>query len=147
MNSISFPSKEEKFDFRKRLAQVHVPRKNQEAAPVADDEIMIDSSWRIVPLSNEKVLTRAAKDLQDYFRVGFGLDLPLAETVSEPCITIGVSPEAHQRRCRIVADRDIVRITGATAREAAQGCYRLEDELNLRGESCVKLGDRPYTRL
>ena len=130
MNNISFPSKEEKFDFRKRLAQVHVPRKNQEAAPAADDEIMIDHTWKIVPLSNEKVLIRAAKDLQDYFKVGFGLDLVLSDTVSEHCITIGVSPEAHQRRCRIVAQKDMVRITGATAREAAQGCYRLEDELN-----------------
>ena len=147
MNNISFPTKEEKFDFRKRLAQVHVPRKNQEAAPIQDDEIKIDNTWKIVPLSTEKVLTRAAKDLQDYFQVGFGLDLALSDTVSEHCITIGISPEAHQRRCRIVAEKDMVRISGATAREAAQGCYRLEDELNLRGESYVKQGDRPYTRL
>ena len=147
MSMITFPSKEEKFDFRNRLAQVHIPRKNTSAAPLTDDETVINPSWKIVPLSNEKVLTRAAADLQDYFRVGFDLDLPLTDTVTDHCITIGIAPEDHERRCRITAEKDMVRITGATAREAAQGCYRLEDELNLRGESYVKHGSRTYTRL
>lgn len=141
--------KEQHYDFRKRLAQVHIPRRSPEALPQREDEIAIDGSWKIVPLSAEKVLIRAAADLQDYFRKSFDLDLPIAETGAETecCITISVAPEDHERRSRISAEENVVRITGATAREAAQGCYRLEDELNLRGEVFVKKGSRTFTRL
>ena len=48
--------KEQHYDFRKRLAQVHIPRRSPEALPQSEDEIAIDGSWKIVPLSAEKVL-------------------------------------------------------------------------------------------
>lgn len=140
---------EQNYDFRKRLAVLHVPRLSSDALPVQLDETLIDPSWTIVPGSDDKVLMHAVRDIQDYFLKSMSVRLPvIPEKIEQPkTIFIGVSPEKKERTSRISAEKDLIRITGATAREAAQGCYRLEDELNLRGLPAVKQGTRTFTRL
>ena len=138
---------EKNYDFRKRLAILHPPRLASDAEPVQADETLIDTAWKIVPLSDAPVIKQVALDMQDYFRNSMALELPIVPEGTEKIITIGIAPEPDPLTARITASENVVAITGATAREAAQGCYRLEDELNLRGLPAVKQGSRTFTRL
>ena len=138
---------EKNYDFRKRLAVLHQPRLSPEAEPVKADETLIDGSWCIVADSDDPVIRRAALDLQDYFLKSMDVALEQTSGSGKKTITITVAPEKKERTARITADADSLVISGATAREAAQGCYRLEDELNLRGLPAVRHGSRTYTRM
>ena len=62
-------------------------------------------------------------------------------------ISIGIAPEKSQLTARVKVLKDRIIITGATAREAAQGCYRLEDAMNFRGLPAVAQGEKTYTRM
>lgn len=138
---------ERNYDFRKRLAILHQPRRSPEAEPVKENEILIDDSWCITAASDDPVIRRAARDLQDYFLNSMELSLTLGPCPGKKVISITVAPEKKERTARITASPEGLVISGATTREAAQGCYRLEDELNLRGLPAVQQGTRTFTRM
>ena len=139
--------KEERYDFRRRMSAPRGWRAADFAGdPIdADAEVVVDDSWTFVVASDEPVVRHAAADLRDF----------LEKQCRARClgsdgrrrIVVGVAPEVNPLTSRIVVERDEIRVTGATPREAAQGCYRLEDELAARDQPAVKLGDRTYTRL
>lgn len=138
---------ERNFDFRKRLLEVHVPRLSADAAPVAADETSVDASWRIVPLSDDPTVRHAAADLRDYFAKSMRVELGVGSVPGPRTIAVGVAAETNALTARIEVAADRIAVTGATPREALQGCCRLEDELNARGRPCAKQGVRTYTRL
>ncbi len=142
--------KENHFDFRKRLSVLHPPRRDSSAAPCGSDETEITSGWQIIADSEVSPLLHAAADLSDYFAKSMNVPVSVAEPGSAPgknCIRICVSPESNELTSRITVTADGIVISGATVREAVQGCCRLEDELNYRKAPCAKRGSRTYTRM
>ncbi len=148
--------KEKHYDFRKRLAVVYPPRLMPDAEPVRCGEVLVSDAWTIVPESDDAVLMHAVCDLQDYFeksmKVRLELMVPQAGSKVAPAFTggvirVGIASEKDVRTSRIAVTAGEIRITGATAREAAQGCYRLEDAMNLRGMPAVSVGQKTFTRM
>ena len=140
---------ERNYDFRTRLGCLHPPRRAGDAAAATASETAIDSSWRIVALSGDPVVRHAAADLADYFAKSMNERVEVSEggAAGPKTISIGVAAETNALTARVVVTADRVRITGATAREAAQGCYRLEDAMNFRGLPAVERGERTFTRM
>lgn len=137
---------ETNYAFRARLLDLHPERVVAlDAMPLAADEIAVDASWRMVPLSDTPVVRHAAKDLKDYlgkWKVEGGKD-----GVSGGSIEIAVDPTLKELQSKIEVGERRIRVTGASAREAYQGCIRLEDEMSTRGRPAVRRGSRIYTRL
>jgi hypothetical protein len=132
---------ERNFQFRQRLNTVHLSdRRDPQAQPKAD-EIVIGDGWRIsLPADASEYLTGVAKDLQDYFFTSMGVSLCLSKGEGAQTIrltTKAQSPElgaglTKKRSYRLIVGQDGVTICGFDERGVGQGCYYLEDLLNLR---------------
>ena len=139
---------EQNYDFRTRLGCLHPPRRAGDAAPANANETAVDSSWKIVVLSDDPVIRHAAADLADYFAKSMNEDVKLAQgAAGAKTIAIGIAHETNRLTARVTVSADRIRITGATAREAAQGCYRLEDAMNFRGIPALERGEKTFTRM
>lgn len=128
------PYKVEKpFEFTKKLEIVHKPNRINLDRLKDLTGIKVTSDWKIIISSESgKVLSNAAFDLKDYFKVSMetDLDLEYADKSTEKSIYISIDKNLDERSFRIkVSDR--IEIYGSDERSAAQGCYALEDEMNL----------------
>ena len=137
-------SAEPPFGFRARLADLHPNRLASDAAPVAVDEIAINSDWTLIAESDDPVVMHAKADLADYFAKSMGVRFAAD---GKRRVIIAVNPEANPLTSRVVVSEGEVRISGATPREAFQGCCRLEDLLGARGRPALKRGERTFTRM
>ena len=140
------PKPEARYDFRKRLSAPREWRPNGFTGdPIAKDETALDDYWTLVVESDEPVVRHAAADLRDFLEKRCWARC--AGTDGKKRIVVAVAPEENPLTSRITAGENEIRVTGATPREAAQGCYRLEDELTRRDQPAVKRGTRTYTRM
>jgi|LFRM01.1.fsa_nt_gb hypothetical protein len=120
-------------DFEKRILNVHKPKRINHQKANSKSGIKITAQWKITyPASAGIVLQNAVKDLQDYFAVSMELSLQLAtaDFPDKESIFVCTDESLQERSFRTeVTDRII--ITGVNERYAAQGCYALEDRLNM----------------
>ncbi len=137
---------EAEYDFRKRLS---APRAWRDywfsGAAKQADEIEVDDFWTFTVESSEPVVKHAAADLKDFLEKRCWARC--AGRDGKKRIVVAVAPEKNPLTARITVSADEIRVTGATPREAAQACYRLEDELVRRDQPVVKTGSRTYTRM
>ncbi len=147
---------EARYSFRKRLAQVHVPVRDPGIVPGKSD-VIIDKSWEIlVPENAGALLANVARDLGEYFKVALDLEIAVksvkpgaADAVNRKIIIDtyahfaehGKKDRRPVRGCRIVCDRQNIYIVGADEKNAARGCYAVENKLNLRRAPCLKTGE------
>jgi hypothetical protein len=149
---------ERNYEFRRRLNQVHQPDRRDASQHPTRAEVKVTGDWRIVVGPDASpYLVRVAQDLQDYLLVSMGLSL-LLERRELAGVLAGASPKAiavgtldnlpelgvgleTERSYRLVVKRDAMVICGRDERGAAQGCYYLEDLMNLREAPFVQLGD------
>ena len=119
------------------------------AASKEGEFVGIDSSWRIATGTLEPALTNAALSFSRRVRERYGIRLNVVAggAPGANVIYMDIAPERNPLRSRIVASPDGIRVTGATALETAQGCYRLEDEFADACVAAVKTGERTYTRM
>lgn len=145
--NVTFGPKECRYDFRKRMASARVYRTDEFlGAPVdVTSEILLEGEWALIIGSNEPVVLHAAADLRDFLQKR--CHLTIEPKHSSRIITIAVAPEKSELTSRIIVSENAISITGATPRETAHGCYRLEDELIARDRPALKLGNRTYTRM
>ena len=134
---------EQYMDFEKRVQQVHKPdRVNPEAVRNLSGT-KITEEWKIVCKEDaDMVVTTVVADLQEYFQVSVNLSLALV-TGNAPApktIFVAVDESLPERSFRTQVSDGIV-ITGADPRYTAQGCYALEDTLNLNEAPIIELGD------
>ncbi len=140
---------EHNYAFRRRLNQVHLPdRRNPHAQPNAK-ETVLDDTWTIILASEASdYLFRVAQDLQDYLAVSMGIAVKVirhdhaaeAADTGSRIIAIGARDDFSGRGRRLRKSRsfrlqvtsECIVVTGYDERGAAQGCYRLEDIMNLR---------------
>lgn len=131
------------FDFEKRMVAVHKPnRVNPEARNILKGT-EVTEQWKITyPESSGIVLQNAVKDLQDYFCVSMNLSLGIetAEGAAAQTIFVFVDRALPARGFRTEVTNGIV-ISGVDERCAAQGCYVLEDTLNLNEAPVIEVGE------
>ena len=146
--------KENNFDYRQRLATLHVDRLAESAEPLAKDEIAVRNGWPIIYNGDDPVIAHAAEDLADFFEKSMHVKvklMPNCRICDGSAIELEVASRLNDRRSQVTAMRGggftRVWINGKTARDVMQGCYRLEDELSSRGRPFVKIGTRSYTRM
>lgn len=145
---------ETNYAFRVRMADLHPPRLSTDAAPVGEDEVCIDGSWSVHVAEDDAdgVLVNGASGLAAYFRKSMGVPIgkttgPGGGTAGGRKVVVAVDPTLEKLQSKISVSDSGIRVTGVTAREAAQGCYRLEDMMTARGRPAVKKGVRTFTRL
>ncbi len=142
--------KEQAYAFRRELDEVHKPHRRNPALLPESNECAVDSSWCIIlPENADKLIARAADDLQDYFRVSMDLELPLKSCGSERCIVLESShdPKRKARSFTLSASSGQIRITGSDPAGVFQGCICLEDRMNLREAPFLELGSSSHELL
>ncbi len=137
---------ERNFEFRRRLNEVHIPRRVNKALEAGPDETEITGDWRIVvPADASDFVYRAAQDLQDYFARSMELALLLKkdDAARPPARSIVYRPASaaaprKARSYRLTVTPDRVEIDASDERGVAQGGYYLEDLMNLRSAPFLK---------
>lgn len=131
---------EKHFEFTKKLMQVHKPGRMNPDKCIDADCIVFTEEWKIACKADcGVVLKEALLDLQDYFKVSMGIDLAIVslEESTEKTIFVSVDSSLESRNFRIKTS-ERVEIFGSDERRAAQGCYVLEDEMNLNEYPAIK---------
>jgi len=140
---------ESNYQFRRRISVVHKPNRRDRAARPTAGEVWVEDGWSIlVPEGATDVLMTAAKDLQDYLFTSMGVSTLLRRSAAlaeaaregERVIVLGAKDAlaplgaglAVARSYRLVASPARVVVCGHDDRGAAQGCYHVEDLMNLR---------------
>lgn len=127
---------ERNFEFRKRLNVVHLPDRRDPAAAPRPGETTIGEGWRIsLPAQASDYLLGLANDLQDYFFTSMGVSLLLAYEATGPqtiVLAVGEPSLSKPRSYRLIVTGETVTVHGFDERGVGQGCYYLEDLLNLR---------------
>ncbi|HCU36905.1 MAG TPA: hypothetical protein DGT21_16095 [Armatimonadetes bacterium] len=138
---------ERNFQFRQRLNTIHRSDRRDPAQQPAGEETVIGSGWHIqVPADASEYLIRTAQDLQDYFITSMGESVLLVrgQAGSGACsggtirlTTRAASPDLgaelpKPRSYRLIVEAVAVTICGYDERGVGQGCYYLEELLNLR---------------
>ena len=149
---------ESNYQFRQRLAQVHVPdRRDRHASPAAG-EGMIETGWRIViSESAAPLIVNAARDLQDYLFTSMRVSTlvvrsrQLAQDGRDQrnVIILGTKTDlpaagrrvTRPRSYRLLSAPGRVIICGHDDRGVSQGAFYLEDLMNLREAPILRAMD------
>ncbi|MHB8995248.1 MAG: hypothetical protein ACYC63_08375 [Armatimonadota bacterium] len=133
---------ERNFQFRQRLNTVHLDDRRDPQGQAKSCEVVIGDGWRIsMPADASEYLTGVAKDLQDYLFTSMKVATCLAhgEEAAQGIrlTTKAQSPElgaglTKKRSYRLIVADNGITICGFDERGVGQGCYYLEDLLNLR---------------
>ncbi|NSW57602.1 MAG: hypothetical protein HPY44_16450 [Armatimonadetes bacterium] len=143
---------ERNFQFRQRLNRVHRPDRRDPALTPADNEVVVEKGWRIaIPEGASEYITGVAQDLQDYFLTSMGVPTLLAPGEQAGPATICLttreaSPDlgaglVKPRSYRLIAADGAITICGFDERGIGQGCYWLEELMNLREAPFVERQD------
>ena len=126
---------ERNYDFRQRLRAVHKPNRRNDAVYKKISGVVIDDAWQIVyPDGAENVVRNAALDLQEYFEISMGCyvkAVPVSRSVDGKMIRLCYGLDAAPSSYRLICDGENITIIGSDSRGIAQGCYYLEDKMNL----------------
>ena len=138
---------EKPFDFIRKFQEVHKPHRINHEKLKTLSGTAVTSEWKIATNGEEGIVLKNAKeDLQEYFAVSMEMDLALAvaDKPAEKTVFIGVDTSLAARSFRIEVGEGIA-IYGADEKYAAQGCYFLEDEMNLNEAPVAEPGCRTKT--
>jgi len=126
---------EKNYDFRERLRQVHKPARKNDAVYKNITGAVVDDAWQIVfPDDSAKVVRNAAMDLQEYFEISMDCYVKAVPVSRSNCgqkILLQYGLEASPSSYRLMCDGENITIIGSDDRGIAQGCYYLEDLMNL----------------
>ncbi len=135
---------ERNFQFRQRLNTIHRTDRRDPAEQPRDGETVIGEGWQIVVNpSPSDYLLGVAQDLQDYLLRSMGVStllvrgegagaartIRLTTAAETPALGQGLS---KPRSYRLQVAGDAITVCGADERGIGQGCYYLEDLMNLR---------------
>jgi hypothetical protein len=138
---------ERNFQFRERLNVVHRSDRRDPDRQPQPGETVVAEGWRLViPPEASAYLVTLAQDLQDYFFSSMGVSTMLVREAAnavapEPgTIVLTTKSEASAlgagltkpRSYRLLVHPEAIVICGCDERGTGQGCYYLEDLLNLR---------------
>ena len=136
---------ERNYQFRDRLRQVHKPGRKNPAIYTGITGVVVDDTWQIVYSDDASIVVRnAVRDLQEYFEISMACyvkAVPASRATPGKQITLSEGLEASPSSYRLVCEEDRITIIGADDRGVAQGCYYLEDRMNLNQGPVAELCD------
>jgi len=147
---------ERPYEFRRRLNTVHCKDRRNARLKPRKDEVAIEDGWQIaIPPDASEYLIRVAQDLQDYLLRSMNVSVLLAHTPAGSSTPLSHTiqlatkedlPEAGEpltaaRSFRILSGGSSVIVCGNDERGTGQGCYYLEDLMNLREAPFLPEGD------
>ncbi len=137
---------EKPFEFIKKLYEVHKPMRVSSEKLKKLQGVVVTDAWKItLPCEASIVVQNAARDLQEYFEVSMACRVALetSNICTDKSIHIAIDTNLPERTFRIhVADS--IEITGSDDRSLAQGCYALEDEMNLNEAPVIVPCDKQF---
>ncbi|MBO7741280.1 MAG: hypothetical protein J6S21_01880, partial [Victivallales bacterium] len=135
---------EKNYDFICRMQEIHKPGRRNTALMPSGNETLLDSSWRIsLESSDDAMLLRAARDLQDYLLVSMGVSVPVVIGAPDPeakCIFLGKGDFSVKGAFTLEVTESRVVLTGDDSRGVLYGCIRLEDLMNFRSAPFLSRG-------
>jgi len=149
---------ERKYEFRKRLEEVHKPDRRNPTIRASQDEIEITQDWLIViGETASELLVHAAKDLADYFLTSMNVSVRLTKVndvrayadSGDRVIVLATRQELplegsglrKARSYKIMVTPNRIMVCGNEDRGAAQGSYCLEDQMNMREAPVLLCGE------
>ena len=144
------------YEFRQELQEVHRSGIRDLSYVMADDQVQLDDSWRIVIARDaDRVIKTGALDLQDYLFTSLDVsvavkrmdlkEIPERSIVVATYEQLGTAWEHDAIGASYAIDvADKIVVTGFDARGCAQGCYKLEDEMNRICAPCLNSGSFHY---
>lgn len=136
---------EKNYDFRERLRCVHKAGRKNDSAWQKIAGAVVDDSWQILfPDNAGKVVRNAVWDLQEYFEISMGCyvkAVPFSRKAEGKAITLTLGLDTGPSSYRLVSDGETISIQGSDDRGIAQGCYYLEDLMNLNEGPVLEVCD------
>jgi hypothetical protein len=149
---------ERNYEFRRRLAVVHQPDRRDPALQPTANVTLVEEGWRIlIPNHATEALVSVAHDLQHYFFTSMEVSLLLkreqeiaaAVENGQRCIVLATKAElpalgealSVRRSYRMQVSPQRIVICGHEDHGTAQGCYYLEERMNLRAGPMVEHQD------
>jgi hypothetical protein len=141
---------EELYDYHKRLSNspVHVPRRNPDAKPMAEDFVLPEQGWTLVwNRGSSVVLQTAVQDFQDYLVTSMRVQVQVDGRDSledwgklEQCIVVGTCDQMPECGASLKGPKDYeitvsperIVVCGFDERGAMFGLYNVEARMNLR---------------
>jgi len=128
--------KEQRYEFRKRLKQIHKSNIRDRSLMPSENELALDDRLFIsVPKNAGEVIKTAALDFADFLKTSMGITAFVSEEEPDAQIVVNLGNDLGKYACykgyRIEADDKII-ITGFDDRGAMQALYNLEDVFSLR---------------
>ena len=121
------------FDFKQKYHEVHKPMRVCKENIKGFDGIVVTDGWKIVLPNNPSVIIKnAAYDLQEYFKISMDCEVNVESygAHTEKAICLSINNELPERTFVLSVDK-IIKISGSDESALAQGCFALEDEMNL----------------
>ncbi len=146
------------YEFRKRLNVVHRPDRRDHSLRPHRADAEITQTWRIVvPQAASTYLLALGQDLQDYLLRSMNVSVLLVRTRVK-AVLAQTSPQAivlttrdrlealgtpleKPASFRLVCKKDLIVVCGFDERAVGQGCYYLEDLMNLREAPFLRMED------
>jgi hypothetical protein len=148
--------KERKYEFRQLLNTVHQSDRRDYAVKPGKNETEIEDGWKIFINRNASILLeKVAMDLQNYFFTSMNVAVMLKKTDSISKITeknsiiLGTKedmpslgkalsiPKSYVLKC----EKHMIFLCGFDDRGTAQGCYYVEDLMNLKEAPVIEIGN------
>ena len=140
--------KEDNYDFREELMQVHKKdRRDFSFAPESDELELKNGVCIVVPAEEDIVMYTAAKDFADYLFVSMGIGAMVAPTapVGLQKIELSLSQNIGEANgymgYSITTDKEGIRVEGYDSRGVMQGLFFMEDLMNIRKAPFMKIGN------
>lgn len=147
---------ERQYQFRERLNQVHRPDRRDSAVTAGTGRTMVGAGWRIVVGRDASAVTmQAANDFQDYLQTSMHVPVSVERVPSvlglaeaDQVIVLGTHADlpdfgaalSAPRSFRLQVDPGRIVVCGADERGVAQGCFHLEELMNLAEAPVVDCG-------
>lgn len=139
--------KENNYDFRKRMLQVH--RKNirdYDIHPDSDEQVLEDGFCVILPEVDDVVIETAARDFTEYLFTSMNVSAMLCNAdckATKNYVRLQLNPNIEGADSELsyrITVNDGILVEGYDSRGVAQGLYHLEDIMNLRMAPYLKKG-------
>lgn len=147
--------KEKNYGFRKRYDIVHRSDRRLPGQRARSQETVIREGWRIcIPPGASDYLFRLGQDVQDYLarsmQISVLLQRHLPEAQENQVLFLHCDPALKNlppRSYSLSVTPNRIEIAGRDERGIGQGCYFLEDEMNLRSAPFLLQGKRQRSPL
>ena len=130
---------EEKYDFRKRLFNVHKRNIIDKSVSIKDDEISVPGIVCIDADVTSEVVKTAVEDFFDFLSVSLSLKGTIGKENAFITARIDESYKTY-RSFKITVKKDGVEILAHDERAVAQALFYIEDEIKYKGNRFLKVG-------